>query len=94
MKLTCWFPTTVLECLREPINRHKFQEIGWFLRGFFLVGKFDDETQTSVVKERVTARGDPGPELLSLVRTNQTSAPTVSMSDGDTASGSHRWVQM
>ena len=46
-----------------------------------LVEKFDDETQTSVVKARVTARGDQDPDLLSIVRNNQTSAPTVSMAE-------------
>ena len=44
-----------------------------------LVEKFDDETQTSVVKARLTARRDQDPDLLSLLRNNRTSAPTVLM---------------
>ena len=42
-----------------------------------LVAKWDDEGNR-FVKARLTARGDQDPELLSLVRNQQTSAPTVS----------------
>ena len=42
-----------------------------------LVEKCDDEGNR-FVKARLTARGDQDPELLSLVRNQQTSAPTVS----------------
>ena len=42
-----------------------------------LVEKCDDDGNR-VVKARLTARGDQDPELLSLVRNQQTSAPTVS----------------
>ena len=40
-------------------------------------GKCDDDGKR-VVKARLTARGDQDPELISLVRKQQTSAPTVS----------------
>ena len=43
------------------------------------VAKFDGETQTTVAQARLTARGDQDPDLLSAVRSNQTSASTVSM---------------
>ena len=42
-----------------------------------LVEKCDDDGNR-FVKARLTARGDQDPELLSLVRNQQTSAPTVS----------------
>ena len=43
----------------------------------FLVEKCDDDGNR-FVKARLTARGDQDPELLSLFRNQQTSAPTVS----------------
>ena len=43
-----------------------------------LVEKCDDDDGNRFVKARLTARGDQDPELLSLVRNQQTSAPTVS----------------
>ena len=39
-----------------------------------LVGTFVDETQSSVVKARLTALGDQDPDLLSSVLSNQTSS--------------------
>ena len=50
----------------------------WCLRLSFQEN-FDDETQSSVVQARLTARGDQDPDLLALVRNNQTSAPTESL---------------
>ena len=44
-----------------------------------LVKKFDEETPKCVVQAGLTARGDQDPDLLSFVRNNQTSAPTVSL---------------
>ena len=46
-----------------------------------MVGELDDATQISMVKARLKARGDQDPDLLSLVRDNQTSATTVSMAE-------------
>ena len=43
-----------------------------------LIEKCDDDDGNRFVKARLTARGDQDPELFSLVRNQQTSAPTVS----------------
>ena len=47
------------------------------------------------VKARLTARGDQDPGLLSLVRSDQTSAPTVRWQlRSPHCKRSHRWTQM
>ena len=45
-------------------------------------GAFDNATQTSTVKARLKARGDPDPDLLSLAVKNQASATFVGYAFG------------